>query len=153
MKRWHVWTEDHSRDDAAVMLAWSARDAAASFVESEDHDDDARLIVVHVADIDSTDVETFRFAIAAQDDRRRAIDAVEREIDRRLEAITASMDLAADAFTLGSKCGALEALRHLQRWLNGDLRSAQIARAERDDAPRRQGTSDGGERRREAAGE
>lgn len=153
MRRWHVWTEDHSRDAAAVMLAWSARDAATSFVESEDHDDCARLIVVHVADIDSQDVETFRFAIAAQDDRRRAIDAVEREIDRRLDAITASLDLAADAFTLGSKCGALEALRDLQRWLNEDLRSAQLARAASDDALRRQGSADGGERRREAAGE
>lgn len=129
MKRWHVWTEGRERDDASVMLAWSARDAATSFLESEDHDDCARLIVVHVANIDSQDVETFRFAIAAQDDRRRAIDAVEREIDRRLDAITASLDLAADAFTLGSKCGALEALRDLQQWLNGDLRSAQLARA------------------------
>ena len=153
MKRWHVWTEDHSRDDAAVMLAWSARDAVTSFVESDDHDDCARLIVVHVADTDSQDVETFRFAIAAQDDRRRAIDAVEREIDRRLEVITASMDLAADAFTLGSKCGALEALRHLQRWLSDDLRNAQLARAAAGDALRRQGSADGEARRREAAGE
>jgi hypothetical protein len=153
MKRWNVWAERCSRDDAAVVLAWSAGDAAASFVESEDHDDEAELIVVHVAAVDSQEVETHRFAIKTQDDRRRAIDAVEREIDRRIDALVSSMDLASDAFELGSKTGAIEAIRDLRRWLSEELRSAAVVRSASDDAPRRPGSVDGEAGRREAAGD
>lgn len=147
MKRWHVWTEDHSRDDAAVMLAWSARDAACAFAESHGRIESDFAFEVFVSAVESQDVESFEFERQdAEPVQRDPLEFALSSADKRIASARAYLaEIESKAHRARSHLAAC--LLDRERWI------ALLARATSNDALRRQGSADGGERRREAAGE
>ena len=147
MKRWHVWTEDHSRDGAAVMLAWSARDAACAFAESHSLISDGFAFAVLVSDIDSQDVESFEFERKdAEPVQRDPLELALSKADERIAAVQDTIvELERELIRARKRLATYQLSR--ERW------TAQLARAAAGDALRRQGSADGEARRREAAGE
>lgn len=146
MKRWHVWTEEASRDDAAVILAWSARAAACAFAESHEQIADGTSFELLVAGAKSHDVKTFEFECP---DVAPRIDPFQRALSHSNECVASARASIAElsAELEHARRALAQALLDRERWL------VRIARAERDDALRRQGTPDGETRRHEAAGE
>jgi len=152
MKRWHVWTEDHSRDDAAVMLAWSARDAACAFAESHgriesDFAFEVFVSAVESQDVESQDVESFEFERQdAEPVQRDPLEFALSSADKRIASARAYLaEIESKAHRARSHLAAC--LLDRERWI------ALLARATSNDALRRQGLSDGETRRPEAAGE